>query len=139
MYITEHYFKIMQKSFPFSCIDIIVLNAKNEFLLIKRNIPPYKGKWCLPGGIIKYREKMENALNRIVKDELGITVKIIKNVGFFEKIYPNRHDISHCFLTRLKSTKIKLDFQAIDYKFFSKIPKQISCFHKEMIIQSKIR
>lgn len=107
-------------------------------MLVRRNILPYKGKWCLPGGIVRYGERMENAVHRIVKTELGVDVKLIKQIGSFEKIYPSRHDISNCFLARLKSKLIQLDFQATDAQFFSRIPKHMAPFHKEMIRKSGI-
>lgn len=135
---SEKRFNNFRRSFPFSCIDLIVLDKQNKFLLVRRNIPPYKGKWCLPGGIIRYGEKMIDAINRIAQKELGIEVELIREVGFFEKIFQERHDISHCFLVRLKSKIIKLDFQATRATFFSDIPKQIASFHKEMIKKARL-
>ena len=133
----EH-FNNFRKLFPFSCIDLIVLNEENKFLLVRRNIPPYKGKWCLPGGIIRYGEKMSNAIHRVAQNELGIKVELMREVGFFEKIFQGRHDISHCFLVKPKSQIIKLDFQATGATFFSQVPKQIALFHKKMIEKSRI-
>lgn len=63
---------------------------------------------------------------------------MIKKVGFFEKIFQNRRDISHCFLAKSVSNLINLDYQASDAKFFSSLPKQISLFHKLMIEESGI-
>ena len=80
---------------------------------------------------------MESAVHRIAKTELGIDVKIINHIGFFEKIYPSRHDISHCFLTSQRSEKIHLDFQASESQFFSKTPNQIATFLKKMIKQAR--
>lgn len=133
MYVEDKYFRIMRKSFPFSCIDVIILDSSDNILLVRRSIPPYKGKWSLPGGIIRYGEKIEAAINRIIKKELGIEINIIKSIGYFEKIYPTRHDISHCFLARTKSQAIKLDFQASSSRFFNKLPNNIAPFHLEMI------
>ncbi len=116
-----------------SCVDLIVLNPQSEFLLVKRAISPYKNKWCLPGGIIHFGEKLEAAVKRISNNELGINTKIIEEIGFFEKVYPGRHDITHCFLVSTKNTNIKLDFQASDAKFFSQIPSQIGSFYIPML------
>ena len=137
-HVPERYFKIFRKSFPFSCVGIIIINEKDEFLLVRRSIFPYKGKWCLPGGIIRYGEQIEKAVHRVAKNELGIEIQLIKKIGFFEKIFHNRHDISHCFLATLNSQSINLDSQASDAKFFSKIPQQTSLFHKKMIKASGI-
>lgn len=132
-YLSENHFRIFKKHLPLSCVDIILLNVNNEFLLVRRSISPYMGKWCLPGGIIRYREKMEKAVYRIVKEELGIKVNSLKYVGCFEKIYPKRHDISNCFVAHTRSHNIKLNYQASKVSFFPKIPTNIAAFHKIMI------
>ena len=70
--IPNNIFSIIQKNIPLSCVDAILINKKNEFLLVKRSIPPYKNKWCLPGGIIKRNQKILDKLDEIGKKELGI-------------------------------------------------------------------
>jgi 8-oxo-dGTP diphosphatase len=137
-FISEKEFQICKRSFPLCCIDVIILNSKSEFLLVKRSIAPYKNKWCLPGGIVHFGEKLENSIERIVKKELGIHIKLIKEIGFFEKVYPSRHDISHCYLATTKDTELKLDFQAFDAKFFSKIPSSIGSFYIPMLKKARL-
>jgi len=61
-YISEKDFKICKSSFPLSYVDLIILNSKSEFLLVKRSISPYKNKWCLPGGIVHFGEKLDKAI-----------------------------------------------------------------------------
>jgi len=137
-YVSEKDFQICKSSFPLSCIDLIIINSKSEFLLVKRTISPYKNKWCLPGGIIHFGEKLDKAIERISKEELGIKINLMKEIGFFEKVYHDRHDISHCYLARTKNTEIKLDFQASNAKFFSKIPSQLGSFYISMLEKSGV-
>lgn len=132
-FIPEKTFSLIKNNIPLSCVDIIIQNNQNEFLLVKRTISPYKNKWCLPGGIIKKNQKIKNKLNEVVKNELGIIAINIRPLGFYEKIYNDRHDISHCFSAKTKNKKIKLDFQASDAKFFKKIPKNTAKFHQIML------
>jgi len=131
--IPESIFIKIKNNVPLSCVDIILSNKKNEFLLVKRSIEPYKNKWCLPGGIIKRGQKIEDKIKEIAKKELGIKLKKWKPIGFYEKIYSTRHDISHCFIVTTKDEDISLDFQAKDAKFFSCIPKNTAKFHETML------
>jgi ADP-ribose pyrophosphatase YjhB (NUDIX family) len=131
--IPESIFVKIKNNIPLSCVDIILKNDKNEFLLVKRSIEPYKNRWCLPGGIVKRGEKLENKIKEIAKKELGITLQSWKPIGFYEKIYSSRHDISHCYTVTSKNKEIKLDFQAKDARFFSKIPKNTAKFHIKML------
>ena len=132
--IPQKLFEEIKNSIPLSCVDLIVINRNNEFLLVKRSITPYKNKWCLPGGIIKRNQKIHEKLYEIAKKELGINVEIIRPIGFYEKVYSSRHDISHCFIVKSNNLKnLKLDFQAEEMKFFKKIPKNAALFHIEML------
>ena len=131
--IPEKLFQQIKNSVPLSCVDAILVNKNKEFFLVKRKIQPYKNKWCLPGGIIKRGQKIHEKLAETAKEELGIHFSAVKQLGFFEKIYKDRHDISHCFIVRTKNNSIKLNFQASEGKFFKKIPKNVASFHAKML------
>lgn len=131
-YANSSLFKKFQSHFPFCCIDLILVKEK-KFLLVKRTISPYKNKLCLPGGIIRKGEKLNSAIKRIGVDEIGVYLEAIRPIGFYEKIYHDRHDITHCFLVRIKKGTVKLNYQAEHAKFYSKIPKSTASFFKEML------
>ena len=46
----------------------------NQILLIKKVSGPYDGKLDLPGGTIEFGEKVEDALKRELKEEVGIKI-----------------------------------------------------------------
>ncbi|CUR50903.1 GDP-mannose mannosyl hydrolase [Nitrosotalea devaniterrae] len=124
------------KYFPYSTVDIVI--KKNDtFLLTKRNISPYKGKWHLPGGIIHRGERMHNAAKVIIKNELNVEIKIKKFLGIYENLVSERHDISHAFEASILSGNIQNDFQSSDVKFFKRLPKNIIPFHRTIIIDMR--
>ena len=82
--IPENLFKKIKENVPLSCVDFILIK-NNEFFLVKRDIPPYKGKWCLPGGIIKRSQKIDDRLKQVGREELGIKIRVVKPLGFYEK------------------------------------------------------
>lgn len=133
--VTNSLFNKFKSSFPFCCIDLILVKG-DEFLLVKRTIPPYKGKLCLPGGIIRRGEKINSAIKRIGKEELGVHLEIIQTVGFYEKIYQNRHDVTHCFIVRIKTGELTLDYQANHAEFFKNIPKGTADFFRKMLVDA---
>ena len=59
----------------------LVVNRKNELLLIKRGIPPCKGHWALPGGFIELHESLQEAGARELLEETGLEGKAIDIVG----------------------------------------------------------
>ena len=50
-------------------------------LLIKRGFPPYRGFWCFPGGGTKKDEDPREACVREVKEETGLDVEVLEEVG----------------------------------------------------------
>ena len=55
--------------------DIAVLRLVDipEILLIRRNDPPFKSSWALPGGFMEMEETLEEAARRELLEETGIT------------------------------------------------------------------
>ena len=60
----------------------IVLNSKNEILLIKG---PKRG-WEMPGGQVEEGESLTAAAIRETKEESGIDVEILKFCGIFQNV-----------------------------------------------------
>ena len=51
---------------------IVISKDASKILLTRRNISPFKGQWCLPGGHIERFEKAKDAAIREVKEETGL-------------------------------------------------------------------
>jgi hypothetical protein len=69
---------------------------------------------------------------------LGIKIHNVKPLGFYEKMYRDRHDITHCFIVK-SFDEIKLDHQASKKEFFKKIPKNTAPFHEKMLRDVEFR
>jgi len=76
-------FKSIFSKVPRVTIEIVLVKNGGVVLTL-RNIDPYKGYWHTPGGTLFYKEKVEDAVKRIAKDELGVEVKINKFLGYWE-------------------------------------------------------
>jgi len=132
---TENYKKFI-RIFPFSCVDVLLFKD-NSILLTKRTQNPYKNYWHLPGHMIRKNETMKQAVKRAAKDELNLNVTIQRYVGVFESLNSFRHDISHGFVVKSKSGKMKTDFQSKEMKFFKRIPKNTIPHQKKMIKEAR--
>jgi 8-oxo-dGTP diphosphatase len=47
----------------------------DKVLLVKRNQPPGKGLWALPGGSVTLGETLHEAAEREIREETGITIR----------------------------------------------------------------
>ena len=110
---------------PRATIDVIVVSKKG-FLLTRRAIPPFKGMWHIPGGTILFMEPIKNAINRIIKEELGVKLKDIKHLGIIEYFNDEgRHSISSCYLAKIKNGKPRGSKQGKKINFFKKVPQKL--------------
>ncbi len=66
-----------------------VVFSKNKVLLVRRDHPPAKGYWSLPGGVVELGERLTAASEREVFEETSVVVKAEKPIYSFDVV---RHD-----------------------------------------------
>ena len=57
MWIEDKYYKMILEWMPIPTVDAII-TFEGKFLLLKRNKPPVKGEWWLPGGRVRKGEAL---------------------------------------------------------------------------------
>jgi mutator protein MutT len=57
---------------------VLIFNKKGEVLLLKRGRKSKNeaGWWCKPGGTVDYGEKAAKAMEREIKEEVGLKIRI---------------------------------------------------------------
>jgi len=80
------YGKIKTKRLDYGhTVDAVIQDGNRNIILVKRRYAPYKGKYALPGGFIKYNENPEQAIIREVREETNLVVKIISKIGTYDQ------------------------------------------------------
>lgn len=75
---------------PVAAVGGLVVNAQNELLMVRRAQDPERGKWGLPGGFVDRGETIEEALNREVMEETGLSVTSSRYLVSFPNLYNYR-------------------------------------------------
>ena len=70
---------------PVLGVGALILHG-TRVLLVRRGREPLKGLWSLPGGVLELGETLAEGLQREVREELGLEVRILEVVEVFERI-----------------------------------------------------
>ncbi len=66
-------------------VGAVVLDG-DRVLLVKRGRGPAEGKWSIPGGLVDLGERTDDAARREVREECGITVRLLGLVGVVDRV-----------------------------------------------------
>lgn len=119
--------------------DLVLEYGNEGVILVKRKIPPYQNQWALPGLRILKGESINEALCRIARDELGLSIDPSKRhflgqyTGKF-KTEHQRQDLSTGYWISIPTQKISLNskhFSALKIiKNKREIPKPLGAMYQ---------
>lgn len=96
---------------PVTSAAALIRDRTGNVLFIKRKKEPHKGKLGIPGGFVNPGENLESALNREIKEEVGIELESWSYLGGWPNQYPYKSVVYSVtdiyFIARVK------DFEAI--------------------------
>ena len=115
---------------PIPGVGAIVV-GENGILLARRDKDPGKGSFAIPGGVVEVGETQEEAILREIKEETGISVKLIEMIGTYDLIIRDSenkvkfHFVLIHYLVQALSSNIKPESPDGEVKWFplDKLPK----------------
>lgn len=123
----------------------IILNEKNQVLLQLRGkkAKNEKGLWKLPGGQIEYGETAKEALEREIKEELGVEIKVIKQIFCLDDLLKkeNQHWLVPFYLCKIVKGRPKIlepeKVEKIAWFSLDNLPKNLAFGTKEVLEKIK--
>jgi ADP-ribose pyrophosphatase YjhB (NUDIX family) len=80
---------------PRLTVEVVITGAKvaevEGILLTRREDGPCRGLWHIPGGTVRFGEKLTDAVKRVARQELGLAVVVGSLIGYIE--YPSHLDL----------------------------------------------
>ncbi|MHA1409386.1 MAG: NUDIX hydrolase [Candidatus Odinarchaeia archaeon] len=87
---------------PIVGVGAILLEG-DSILLIKRAQEPGRGRWSIPGGLVKIGESVKDAIKREMLEETNLTIKVGALADVFD------------YIQRDASGKIKFHYVIVDF------------------------
>lgn len=94
---------------PKPTVSVLLFNSSGQLLLARRNNEPAKGKLSVIGGFVDLNETNEEALEREIKEEIGIKINKFNYFGTYTGVYRYKNVDSQLITTFYKST---IDYHA---------------------------
>ena len=125
-------------------VGAIVINDKNEILLVRDRISSNHSIYKLPGGMVEHANKLSDAVEREVYEETGIKSKLIKLVSVLNS-HPYRFNKSNMYivfqLEALSSEINIIDTHEIELALWLPLEdffahKEMSKFQKDLVRQA---
>ena len=82
-----------KRDYPISPLVAVgaVVFKENKVLLVKRNNPPGKGLWAIPGGRVNLGETLQKAAEREIREETSVVIRAKDPVYTFDVIERDTH------------------------------------------------
>ena len=121
--------RAIQPKFTVSATGIIV-NESNEVLLLEHVLRPGQG-WGLPGGFLKQKEQVEDALRREMMEEIGLELTDVESYG----ARTNRTHVEIFFVARPVGEPQVKSREIIGFKWYrlEDLPADMSPTQKRLI------
>ncbi len=75
---------------PRLTVEVVIVSAAHGVLLTLRTFGPCRGLWHIPGGTVRFGEPVLDAVARVARDELAMTVTARELLGYIE--YPSHYE-----------------------------------------------
>ncbi len=91
-------------------IALALIEKEEDVFLIRRRFSPFIGYWSFPGGGIEEKESPKEGAIREAKEETGLDIEIIKELGWFIGTGDNDRTAKiYIFLSKAVSQEYSID------------------------------
>lgn len=111
---------------PAVTVDCVVFGLDEgdlKVLLIERGIPPFAGRWALPGGFVRMDEDLETAARRELEEETGVVKVYLEQLYTYGEVDRDPRErvisVAHYALVKLSDHRIKAATDARNAAWFS--------------------
>src|SRR4051812_48733842 len=130
---------------PALTVDCVVFGLDEQdlkVLLVKRDLPPFEGRWALPGGFVRMEEELDDAARRELREETGLRDVYLEQLYTFGT--PNRDprgrvvSVAYYALVNLADHRVQAATDARDAAWFSVSDTPSLAFDHDAIVSAAL-
>ncbi len=139
-WIPEELFEQIKKVMPIFGVAVVVLNG-NDVLLIKRAVGHLKGLWSLPAGRLNIREMPEECARREVKEETGLALSQIIELGITTYMDDEIHTVGIGYASKVDTREVTLNEEHSEYMWapFDRLPDNLTPTTKKIVEEAVLK
>jgi colanic acid biosynthesis protein WcaH len=134
-WINESLFNKIRSVIPIATVDLLVIHD-GKLLLMLRNNDPAKDLWFTPGGRIYLGERIEQTVERVLREETGFTPIKVERKGVMAHIWPNAESITVFYKVDVDGENVVMNDEHRAFKWVNEIDENLNVYVKEMIRES---
>jgi 8-oxo-dGTP diphosphatase len=111
---------------PALTVDCVVFGFDEEdlkVLLIQRDLPPFQGRWALPGGFVHVDESLDEAARRELQEETGVSRLYLEQLFSFGELARDPRErvvsVAYYALAKLSDHRIQAATDARNAAWFA--------------------
>jgi 8-oxo-dGTP diphosphatase len=117
---------------PRLTVEVLITSEARGVLLALRDVDPCRGTWNLPGGTVRFGERLVDAVRRVAVDELGVSVRVGPLLGYIE--YPSHYENGLDSPVGLVFRAERLDEAPPRGRWFRSLPENMHEEQKEFLV-----
>jgi ADP-ribose pyrophosphatase YjhB (NUDIX family) len=106
----------------------VVIRTANGIVMTKIPAGVAKGQWNVPGGTVRFKEPLSEAVQRVAKGELGVEVTVGSLLGYIE--YPHLYESGYhgwpvglAFEATIENGELTTSDHGEDVQCFTAVPE----------------
>lgn len=97
---------------PSVTVDVALLTVKDDSLvtlLLRRQTPPFRGRYALPGGFLRMDEPLEAAAARVLSTKVGLTDVLLEQLYTFGAVHrdPRMRIVTVAYYALVDATRLE--------------------------------
>ena len=124
---------------PRLTVEVVISTPERGVLLSLRDIEPCRDLWHLPGGTVRFGEPLVEAVARVARDELRLSVDVGEMLGYIE--YPSHHEngldspVGLAFRAQPRSAQPGAEQLPEGIEWFTRLPEGLYQEQREFLVQ----